>query len=272
MRKKGSLTMKKLAALIIGILFLSSLTVFADELPLVDNTNVTIWVKEFYVDSIWGTTMKVFLENKTDKTVMFSIDSCVVDGLSFDPFWAKELMPGSKANAEIQWYDLDTIPTIVECDFRAYDSNDWMSDDIYNGHHVIYPQGEAAAQSATIVEAPNGLVLADTNELSIIATNTYEDPIWGYSLNLYLQNKTNRSLMFSVENAALNGFSIDPYWACEVPANARAYSDVSWSNDSLDENDIDIVQEILLALRVYDAEDWFANDLFNNTVTLILQH
>ena len=263
--------MKKLVALVLAFVFLSVITVFADEVTLVDNSAVTIRVKKFDIDSIWGTTMKVYLENKTNKTVMFSIDACVVDGLSLDPFWAKELMPNSKANAEIQWYDLDNIPTIVECDFRVYDSNDWMADDIYKGHHVIYPQGEAAAQSFANTEIPDGLVLADTNDLTILATGTYNDDIWGYTLKLFLHNKTNRSLMFSIENSALNGFSIDPYWACEVPSNARAYSDVSWSNDSLEENDIVDVNEILLAFRVHDAEDWFASDLYNNTITLVTQ-
>ena len=61
--------MKKLVSVIFAIILLATITAFADEVTLVDNTSVTIRVKSYEVDKLWGTTMQVYLENKTNKKV-----------------------------------------------------------------------------------------------------------------------------------------------------------------------------------------------------------
>lgn len=260
--------MKKLLALILSVLLFTTSFAFASETTLVDNADITFRIKSFSVDWLWGATMSVYIENKTDKTVMFSIDNCVVDGYANDPFWAKELMPGSKANVDIRWSDYEEIPTLLSFELRAYDSNDWMADDLYNGQHVVYPQGENAVQIEEYQLQPTDVVLVDNDQLSIIFRGTHNDAIWGYTADLYLHNKTDKNLMFSVQNASLNGYMMDPYWACEVPANARAMEDISWMNSELEANDITAVESIVLALRVYDSDDWFADDYFAGTVQI----
>lgn len=258
--------MKKFLSLTLILLLLMPSLACAAELTLTDNSNVTIKVKDFSLDTLWGLSMNVYLENKTDKTVMFSIENCVIDGYVQDPFWATELMPVSRSNTDVQWYDLDTLPTIIEFDIRAYDSNDWTADNLYEEHHVIYPQGEEAVQINEYQPKLTDIILSDNNNLSIIVTGASYDDIWGYTIDLYLHNKTNKNLMFSVENASLNGYTIDPFWANEVPAAARARTSISWMESDLEANSISAVETITLMLRAYDSDDWFANDIFNETL------
>lgn len=260
--------MKKLLALLFFVLLLVTPFAHASETTLIDNSAITFQVKNFTIDWTWGLTMNVYLENKTNKTVMFSLDKCVLDGYVSDPFWAKEIMPGSKANVAIQWMNIDTLPTLVSFNLRAYDSNDWMADDIYNSQHIIYPQGEKTVQISEYQVQPTDAVLVDNNQISIIFRGGRNDAIWGYTADLYLHNKTDKDLMFSVQNASLNGYTIDPYWACEVPANARAMEDINWMDSDLEMNGISQVQQIVLALRVYDSDDWFADDYYNGTVQI----
>ena len=212
--------------------------------------------------------MNVYLENKTDKSVMFSINDCVLDGYVNDPFWAKEIMPGSKANVAIQWMNSDTIPTLVEFNLRVYDSNDWMADDIYNNHHTIYPQGEKAVQIDDYFPDSPYISLVDNDQIILYFLGTHVDPIWGYAADLYLHNKTDENLMFSVENAALNGYTIDPFWACNIPGNARSFESIYWMDSDLAMNDITVVNQLILSIRVYDANDWFAEDYYNQTIEI----
>lgn len=260
--------MKKLVSLFLCIVLLYTGFAYASESTLIDNSQVTFRVKSFTIDQLWGLTMNVYLENKTDKTAMFSLDNCVVDGYVNDPFGAKELMPNSKANVAIQWNSTSQIPTLISFSLRVYDSNDWLSDDIYSGQHTIYPQGEEAIQITDYQAQYHDIILIDNNQIAIYFLDTYVDPIWGYTANLYLHNKTNKNLMFSVDNAALNGYTIDPFWACAIPANARSFEDINWMHSDLKLNDITSVHQLVLSLRVYDADDWFADDYYNQTIEI----
>ena len=41
-----------------------------------------------------------------------------------------------------------------------------------------------------------------------------------------------------------------------------------WSETSFEENEITEVEEIEMLIRVYDSEDWLADDIYSETVTL----
>ena len=70
--------------------------------------------------------------------------------------------------------------------------------------------------------------------------------------------------MFSIQDASVNGMMCDPFWATEVMAGKKAYANVSWFKETLEENGIDTIETIEFNLRVYDAEDWTADDLFSS--------
>ena len=102
----------------------------------------------------------------------------------------------------------------------------------------------------------------------MIVTGVDTESIWGYALDVYLENRTDDSLMFSASDVAINGFMCDPYWAVEVAPGKKCYTQITWSESDLTENGISQVETILLPIRVYDSEDWLAGDLLAETFTL----
>lgn len=64
----------------------------AEEWVLADDESIVVKVQGFEEDSMWGHTMKGYLENKTDKLLMYSIENCAINGVMNDPFWATEVM------------------------------------------------------------------------------------------------------------------------------------------------------------------------------------
>ena len=233
--KYGFVKRLVLGWLIILLIAMGTVAV-AEEVVLVDNENMVITVKGFSEDSFWGTTMKVYLENKTDKLLMYSIDSCAINGVMNDPFWAKELPAGSKANEEISWFELQGNAesvgiTRIDLGFRVYDSEDWMADELLEQDFTLYPAGEEKVILDRYTPAEGDVVLFDNDQATLIITGFEMDDIWGYTANVYLNNKTDKQLMFSVENAIVNGYSCDPFWATEVRGHAANYSAISWMTD-----------------------------------------
>ena len=110
-------------------------------------------------------------------------------------------------------------------------------------------------------------VFVDDDNCTFKISAIEEDEIWGYTLKADLENKTDKNLMFSLENVSVNGFMCDPFWACSVQSGKKAKSDISFSETAFKELGIEKVEEIEFTLSVSDEDDWEAEDLINETFT-----
>ena len=100
------------------------------------------------------------------------------------------------------------------------------------------------------------------------ATGYENDEIWGYTVKLFLLNKTDKLVMFSAEEASVNGYMADPFYATSVSAGNCAFSSMSWSDSTLEENGISDIEEIEFLLRAYDDDDWSVDDFVNERIIL----
>ena len=143
-----------------------------------------------------------------------------------------------------------------------------------SAHQETAVDSSAATQQTTaaVTTAPaeefQPLVLVDNEDITFTVTAIEDDPLWGYTLKVYLENKTDKQLMFSAGNVSVNGFMCDPYWAQTVDAGKRSNTGISWFGSDFEENGIDAVTDITFTLRVYDSSDWLAEDIFTDTFTV----
>ena len=231
------------------------------EVVIADNDDVLVKITGFGEDPFWGFEMNVYLENKTDIDVTFSLSDVSINGYMNDPFWAMEVMAGSKANTSISWMleeGDETTEEITQIEFtlQALDLSDFMADPVFEQTYTVYPSGKDNAIIPERASADSDIVLFDTEEVTAIITGFREDELWGYTADIYLENKTDEGLTFSVINATVNGYMCDPIWAVEVSAGKRAYSSISWMDSSFEENGITEVSEIVLDFSVMDTEDY----------------
>lgn len=112
------------------------------------------------------------------------------------------------------------------------------------------------------------MVLVDNDDIFFKITGIEEDPIWGYSLKVYIENKTDIELMFSVDDVSVNGFMCDPFWAESVAAGKKSNSSISWFESAFSENGITEVEEITFTLQAYDSNDFTAEDVLLETFTV----
>ena len=78
----------------------------------------------------------------------------------------------------------------------------------------------------------------------------------GKGIKVYLENKADTSTMFAVEESAVNGFAIDPFWADSVMPGCASIDDVVFFSSSLEENGIAQIDEIRGKFKAYDDDNW----------------
>lgn len=246
-----------------------------EEVTVVDNEQCTIKIVGIDPDNMWGYTLKAYMENKSaDKTYMFSVTDAAVNGVQTDPLFASEIAAGKKSNEEINFMDSTLSDNKVgdfsdiEIAFKVYDSDDWMADAVALETVHIYPHGESNAVKYVREAQPTDTVIVDNESITIVVTDYDEDGMWGYTANLYLENKTGDDLMFCVDEVSVNGFMIDPFWADTVNAGKVSFGSISWFDSDFEENGITTVNEIEMKFRVYDSNDWMKDDVYNEVVTL----
>lgn len=244
------------------------------ETILVDNEHCTFTITALDPDNLWGYTMKAFLENKTEQDLMFSLDLVSVNGFMCDPLWASTVTAGMKANEEITFLSEDFqrngITEVREIAFtlRVYNSNDWEAAHLVDEIFVLYPLGEEAVTPYNRTPVDGELVLFDNEKCTMIITGFDPDNLWGYAVEVYLENKTNKDLMFSISNAAVNGFMCDPFWAETIAPGKRSNSMISWMSTDFEANGITTVELLTLPIQVYDNNDFLAPELVNETFTI----
>ena len=81
-------------------------------------------------------------------------------------------------------------------------------------------------------------------------------------------NKSDKNIMFSAEEVSVNGYMADPYFANSVSAGKCAFSSMSWSDTTFEENGITTVESIEFNLIAYDVDNLFDGNLAEKTVTL----
>ena len=244
------------------------------ETVFVNDENCTFTIKSIDPDGTLGYTLKVFLENKTDLNLMFSLDAVSVNGFMCDPFWGAQVSSGMKANEEITFYEsfleeLD-ITNITDITFtlRIYDSDDFFADSLVEETFTIYPMGEDAVEPYVRTPVDNEIVLFETEDATMIIIGQKDDSMWGYTLLVYLENNTDRELMFSADEVAVNGFMCDPFWGTTVAPGKRAICPISWYDDSFAENNITEVESITLTISVYDYKNWMDDYIIDETFTI----
>lgn len=240
-----------------------------DETTLVDDENCAFSVRFASENEHLGMTLEAVCTNKTESSMIFSWNSVSVCGWLYDPQWSQEVGPGESVSStvyidtfQLEQYGVATVEEIVFT-LYVFDSVDFMAEPYVNSAFTIYPTGLDAASVAypERVSAEGEQVMADNESLTFII-----EALEGGTLEVYLENKTEKSLLFSWEDTALNGVPMDPMWAMELPAGTRAKSSVTFD---LTQADIGDLEEVSFRLLVTDALDWEAQPTMDEVFTYL---
>ena len=221
-----------------------------------------------------GMQLHVQCVNKSSSTLLFSWDMVSVCGYMYDPMWAEEVAAGKTANStiDLDTYALETmgIDSVDEITFtlRISDSANWMEPPLAEEVHTIYPTG-LSADTLVLPTHPARdaqVVVAEDENIRFVIDDSFDDAS-SYVLQIYMENNSDRNLMYSWDLVSVNGKMIDPFWATSVTAGKRACSEISFSRSDLEANDITDVSSIEFKLIVSDYDDWEAPNLLEQVYT-----
>lgn len=112
------------------------------------------------------------------------------------------------------------------------------------------------------------LTLVDDENCTVIIKGYDGNALLGYGVKVYLENKTDKELMFSISEVSVNGYMCDPFWATTVSAGKKANEQITFFESDLEANGIEVVEEITFTLNVYDNADWLAEYLVKESFTI----
>ena len=240
---------------------------------IVDSEDLYFAIKNVRTDAALGYTWKVYVENRTDRNLMFSFEKVSVNGVMCDPFWAEVINSGKKGNCEITWMrdslQKRQIEDVTQVDFtlNVYNDDDYTEAPLMHDPFTVYPLGEDKATETVREPAKTDQILVDNDSCSVIVTGFEPDNSWGFAMQLYLVNKTDKDLVFSADDASINGIMCDPFWADIVVSGKRSFSTILWDKSALEENEIEKVEQISLPMIIY-ADDDIGNPIVEETFEL----
>ena len=125
------------------------------------------------------------------------------------------------------------------------------------------PAAKSEFQEQTIV---------DNEYCTVILKGTDDgDGMFGYSLKVYLENKTaDKTLLFGMDNTSVNGVMVDPLWGATVAPGKKSNETISWLSTSLEKNNIkaDDITQVSFTLNVYDKDDLAADEFVDEEFTI----
>lgn len=239
---------------------------------LINNNSCQVIITAIDTQNASGYTINVELVNKTDSAQMFSVKYATVDGLSIDPNWASEVAGGSSKESQIIFHKSDYASynlgfTDIQLVFVVNDSVE-TSTQITQQAVRIYPYGAGTASIYTRAEGSKDVVLIDNDAIRVTYIGNSDDDVWGYSANLYIENKTGTNLWVTGNDVSVNGTLLDPFWGTTVPANSSAYTSVCWTASQLQGAGIDEVSSIEMTLVATNYDDWEALQISSEAVTI----
>ena len=112
-------------------------------------------------------------------------------------------------------------------------------------------------------------VYIDNDECSIKVLSIDPYSSWGYTIKVQLENKSSdKTYMFSIGDTSVNGVMYSTIFATEVAPEKQAIKEITFSTTTLNKYGVVDFTDIEIAFRVYDSDDWSADDVVDETINI----
>ncbi len=210
-------------------------------------------------DGFWGPTVKLLVENDSDKDITVQVRNGSVNGYMTDFQMSCDVAAGKKANdgmgisySDLKASGIDTIAN-MEFSFHIFESSSW--DTILDTDIISLT---TSASDYVQKYDDSGDVIYDENSIRIISKQlvTDEDDIWGPRYYIYIENNSDKGITVQVRDTSVNGFMIDPSLSAEIAPGKKKVDDIMFMSSQLEENNIKEITEIETSFHIFDSDGW----------------
>lgn len=236
----------------------SNATVTIEEQVLVEQEGIVITAMEYVTDSIWGDGIKLLLENNSDTDVTFSCNALIVNDYMITDLFISEVTAGHKANdilylsnTQLTEAGIENVGK-VEIYFRVFDSNTYVT--IFDAECATIQTSEYANMDTTPNDA--GAELYNEGGIRIVGKTVDENSFWGTAILLYCENNSGQNVSISVEDMAINGFMMTPFFTTTIYDGKKSIDTITIFSSDLEENGIESIEEVELKFHIYNADTY----------------
>jgi hypothetical protein len=229
-----------------------------DEQVLVDENDLVITATEYVTDDIWGDGIKLLLENNSDRDMVVSCDTLIVNDYMFTDLFSCDIASGKKANdtldlfsSELEAAGIETVGK-VEIYFHIYDPDTYET--LFDTDCVTILTSEYENMDTTPDE--EGQELYNEGGIRIVGKAVDENSFWGTAILLYCENNSGQNVGISVDDMSINGYMMSPLFATTVYDGKKSIDDITIFSSDLEENGIESIEEVELLFHIYNAETY----------------
>lgn len=110
--------------------------------------------------------------------------------------------------------------------------------------------------------------LVNDENVTFAITGFRENAHLGLEMQIHCENKSDKDMMFSLNNVSVCGVMFDPFWAEEVAAGKQVNSVVYFDTYALEAMGIDWLDEISFRLSVIDNVNWMDDPFVDEDFTV----
>lgn len=210
-------------------------------------------------DSLFGTDLKLLIENNSGKSITVQARNSNVNGYMVDTMMSADVASGKKANDSLTFQTSGLkdsgIEQIAEMEFSFYifDSDTW--DTILETDLITVRTSIADGYVQNYDDSGNLLVEAEG--VKIIGKGlSANDSFWGPGLILYIENNSEENVTVQVRDVSVNGFMVSSSMSTDVLIGKRAITAVQFFSTDLEDNGITDIENVELYFHIFKAENW----------------
>lgn len=231
-----------------------------EEQVLLDQDGIKVTATGVENDVIYGTGIKLLLENNSDKNVTVGCNALIVNDYMISDLFVADVAAGKKANETMYMMssELDAagISNIgqIEIYFHVYDSTSY--DTIFDSDVVTIQTSKYAEMDKEAEAEDDGFELCNQDGIRIVGKYVDENSFWGTAVLLYIENTSGKNVGISCEDMSINGFMVTPVFSATVYDGKKALDEITIMSSDLEANGITSVDDIELNFHVYDETSY----------------
>lgn len=197
---------------------------------LVDQDGIVITAQELVEDSIWGTGIKLLIENNSSENQVIQCDYAVVNNFMMTSLlFSADVAAGKKANETLYFSDTvmegANISTITDMSFVFYSMNPNTYQRGFTTEEVSLSTSASGSYEQPIPD--EGKELYNQNGIRIVGSYVEEDTFWGAGVVLFIENTSDTNMIITCDNMSINGFMVTPYFSALVNSGKMSMSNIT---------------------------------------------
>lgn len=218
-------------------------------------------------ENMFGTGIKLLVENNTDKDLGIGIDHLIVNNYMISDLFSETVPAGKKTNCTLDLMDLEKSGIskigLVEVYMHTFDSETYMTVSDLGRAEIktdLYDSMDGGAGTGTEILNQDGI--------KVTAQYIDNDSFWGKEVVLYIENNSDHDVTLNVDDLSVNDYAITSLGYFSVLTGKKMIASLNLFESELEDNGIETIEKVEFKLRAYDPntfKDYFTSDVITCT-------